>query len=86
MVKKKVEEKSEEDKAEEIPEYEKLEEKIAEPEVPKELEGFDELMNKSVAEITAIAEEKGLNAKDYLTKDDAVKAILEAIESEKAKE
>ncbi|GAH92920.1 unnamed protein product [marine sediment metagenome] len=60
-------------KVEEKPEGKGLEEKI--PEKPK---GFSELMKKSVADLTAMAEEKGLDIKSYRTKEDAVKAILEA--------
>ena len=62
----------------EAPEGEKPEGKEPEETPEGKPEGFDELLNKSVAEITAIAKEKGLNAKDYLTKDELAKAILEA--------
>ena len=77
MVKKKdIEEK------EEKPEPKEPEGKTPEGKEPEKTpegkpEGFDELMNKSFAEVTAIAEEKGLNAKDYFTIDELAKAILE---------
>ncbi|GAI87362.1 unnamed protein product [marine sediment metagenome] len=65
-----------EKKVEETPEGEKP--KGKEPEAPKNPKGFDELMNKSVADLTAMAEEKGLDIKSYITKEDAAKAILES--------
>ena len=75
-----------EEKEENLEDPKEPEGESPEGEEPKELEGFDELMNKSVEEITAIAKEKNLNAKDYLTKDELAKAILEVEKAEEKTE
>lgn len=92
MVEKKDKKSDVKKKPEETPEGEKLEEKSKEPEKPEEPEapeapkGVDEILKKSIAEIDAMAKEKGLVPSDYHDQKELAEAIFGAFEAEKPEE